>query len=116
MFLSFTVLLLVALSEQVVSQGNHYSNCNVLHYKIVQGPHVISLTEKSRYSAPMDYESVLAEIKSLTKPELMVALYARVAVLYFYRFHRAKDREGLRKLLKEIRRASKIVPLLPVAE
>jgi hypothetical protein len=62
-----------------------------------------------------DYAFIVEKLKTIKNPTYIVAFYVRVTVLYFFRFHRAKDKSLLRDLLKEIRKASKAVPLLPIS-
>ncbi|HEY1661696.1 MAG TPA: hypothetical protein VGI03_04695 [Verrucomicrobiae bacterium] len=61
-----------------------------------------------------DYQLVVEKLRKIVSPELIVPFYLRVTVLYFFRFHRDKDRKALRELLKTIRRNTKSIRLLPV--
>lgn len=58
-----------------------------------------------------DYSAVIEKLKSLDRPEMRFALYLRVAVLYFFRFHRASDKKALRHLLQGIRKMEKGIQL-----
>ena len=51
-----------------------------------------------------EYELVLAELQKAAHLGITFAFYWRVAMLYFFRFHRDTDRAALRKLLSDIRK------------
>lgn len=54
---------------------------------------------------------ILLLLKKIDRMEVTMAVYYRVALLYFFRFHREKDKRSLRQLLKDIRRTHKSVSL-----
>jgi hypothetical protein len=53
----------------------------------------------------------MAELEKANHLGVTLAFYWRVAMLYFFRFHRDVDRAALRKLLSEIRKMERDIDL-----
>jgi hypothetical protein len=49
-------------------------------------------------------DAIVAALENINQPEITQAIYFRVVSLYFFRFHREKERKALRRLLAELRR------------
>jgi hypothetical protein len=58
-----------------------------------------------------EHERILTELKKANHLGVTLAFYWRVAMLYFFRFHRDVDRAALRKLLSGIRKMEQEVEL-----
>jgi hypothetical protein len=51
-----------------------------------------------------NHDRITQTLRRINQPEITYAIYYRIVALYFFRFHREKDRKALRRLLKEIRK------------
>lgn len=58
-----------------------------------------------------DYELALKRLRSIKRGDLIFAFYLRVAVLYFFRFHRSEEKFKIRQLLRNIRKSEKDIDL-----
>jgi hypothetical protein len=58
-----------------------------------------------------EHDRILAELRKANHLGITLALYWRVAMLYFFRFHRDVDRTALRKLLSGIRKMERHLEL-----
>jgi F0F1-type ATP synthase delta subunit len=56
-------------------------------------------------------EPIAAALRKINRPEITNAFYFRIVALYFFRFHREKERKALRRLLTEVRKIHPFVPL-----
>ena len=58
-----------------------------------------------------EHTRIMAELEKANHLGVTLAFYWRVAMLYFFRFHRDVDRAALRKLLSEIRKMERDIDL-----
>jgi hypothetical protein len=58
-----------------------------------------------------EYDLALKRLQEIGRPDITFALYIRVVSLYFFRFHREKDKTALRSLLKNMRKIEKSISL-----
>jgi hypothetical protein len=58
-----------------------------------------------------DYLDVAARVRAINRIEITFALYMRMLALYYYRYHKERERRNIREFLRRLRLIHKDVPL-----
>jgi len=56
-------------------------------------------------------EEILRNIREINRPMITLAFYFRVIGLYFFRFHRDQEKRRLKRIISELRKIHRFMPL-----
>jgi hypothetical protein len=111
----FSFAFMLSISDDMIGDPFLVNVFRRLLTKSKDTEHILMLLDLLLGCGEEDYERVLQKLKDIDRVEVTFALYVRVVSLYYFRYHREKDRKALRQLLKQMRMLHKGLPLPRVA-